>query len=672
MTGRIRTTCPRDCYDSCGMVVELADDGSVGRVLGDPDHAIARGRLCAKCAIAYNGVWLDPAARLATPLLRDGAKGSGRFRPATWDEATALVAARFGAVAADDPALILNVHYTGTCSVLANAFPMRFFNALGAREVEPDSVCNLAGHLALDYVFGTAVAGFDPRTLKDAACIVVWGCNPSASAPHADRHWLAERPCPLVVVDPIRTATAARADLHLRPRPGSDAALAFAILHVLSRDGRLDRGFIARHTIGWDAMAPTVADCTPAWGERATGVPAADIERAAALYGAGPAMLWIGQALCRQAQGGNIVRAVATLPAVTGNVGRPGTGVYFLNGKGATRGLDMGSVARPDLNRRRAPPLSHMDLAAALEDAGSARALAVWNMNPAASNPEQGRLCRALARDDLFTVVADCFMTDTARFADVVLPAASFLEFDDLVGSYMHLSLSAQAKVRPAPGEAVANQEIFRRIARAMRLDEPALYEDDRSVIDRLLAGSGLGIGFDELKRRGTVPVAEAPVILHAGLAFPTPSGRIEIASARAAADGLPATPQPTVDVLPRAGRLRLLTPASAWRLNSSYDNDARIRERAGPPTVTVHPADAGRLGLADGGRARVWNDTGSLVLAVRVSEMTTEGTAWCPKGRWPGLDAAGAGINALNPGRKADMGASTAVHSTEVRLAPA
>ena len=219
----VRTACPRDCYDACGILVEKRD-GRIARVLGDPDDPVARGRLCSKCAIAYNGVWLEPARRLTRPLLRDGPKGEGRFRPVSWDEALGVAADRLSRIAAEDPALILNAHYTGTCSVLANGFPMRFFNALGAREVEPDSVCNLAAHLALEYVYGTAVQGFDPRTLKDARCLVVWGCNPSASAPHAHTHWLAERPCPLVVIDPIRTQTAELADLHLRPRPGSRLA----------------------------------------------------------------------------------------------------------------------------------------------------------------------------------------------------------------------------------------------------------------------------------------------------------------------------------------------------------------------------------------------------------------------------------------------------------------
>jgi anaerobic selenocysteine-containing dehydrogenase len=286
MATAIRTTCPRDCYDACGVLVIRRGGRIVVR--GDPDHPVSRGALCRKCSIAYNGVLLDPAARLTRPLRRWGPKGEGRFEPITWDEAIATVADRLGDIAAGPGAdTILNAHYTGTCSLIATAFPSRFFLRLGATEVDPDSVCNAAGHAALTYVYGTSVTGFDPRTARDSACIFVWGANPSATAPHAHDHWLPEAPCPVVVVDPIRTATAAAADLHLQPFPGSDAALAFALMHVLRRDGRFDRAFLAEHAVGADELDPLLDGCPPEWGERVTGVPAAAIERAAALYGAG-------------------------------------------------------------------------------------------------------------------------------------------------------------------------------------------------------------------------------------------------------------------------------------------------------------------------------------------------------------------------------------------------
>lgn len=667
----IKTTCPRDCYDSCGIAV-VRRDGQVTRVLGDPDHPVSRGALCGKCAIAYNGAWRDADVRLTRPLKRIGKKGEGRFAPTTWDEALAAIAERLDGIASrGDAERILTAHYTGTCSVIANGFPMRFFNRLGAREVEPDSICNLAGHLALDYVYGISVKGIDPRTAKDSACVLVWGANPSASGPHAHKYWLQEQPGKLIVVDPVRTPTADLADLHLRPYPGSDAALAFAMMHVIKHEGLLDDDFIAAHTLGFDELAPSLAACTPEWGEATTGVAAEDIQAAARVYAAGPSILWLGQALQRQRTGGNIFRAVSLLPALTGNIGKAGAGLYYLNGKGATRNMDLSYVSCPSLRRSEVPSLSHMDLVEALNDPAEAEALILWNINIAASNPRQQALREALGRDDLFTVVIDLFQTDSADYADYVLPAASFLEFDDLVGSYLHLTLSAQAQVMAPLGEALPNQEIFRRLAGAMGFEEEALFEDDQSIIDTMLAQTGLGIGFDELKARGTVEMTKEPQILFEDGVFPTPSGRIEIASAQAEADGLPRLPQPSAEERPANGRLRLLSPASPWHMNSSYDNDPRIAERARETVVTLHPDDAARLGLKAGGRVSLENETGRIEMMLEVADVVPPGVALSPKGRWPKRDGNGANINALNPGEKADMGASTAVHGVEVAITP-
>jgi len=304
---------------------------------------------------------------------------------------------------------------------------------------------------------GTALDGFDPRTAHDAACLVVWGANPSASGPHAHEHWLREVPDKVVVIDPIRPPTAQAADLHLQPFPGSDAALAFALLHVLWRDGLIDADFVAAHTVGWEELEPLLADCTPAWGEATTGVPARLIEEAAHLYGRGPSLLWLGLGLQRQSTGGNVIRACALLPAVTGNLGKHGAGFLYLNWhfNAPHRYLDDAYLTASHLAMQTPPSISHMDLAACLEDPTRAQALVCWNINIAASNPEQARLRRALMREDLFTIVLDLFPTDTMDFADFVLPAASFLEFDDLVAGYFHLSLSAQVKTMEPLGEAL-------------------------------------------------------------------------------------------------------------------------------------------------------------------------------------------------------------------------
>jgi anaerobic selenocysteine-containing dehydrogenase len=665
----VLTTCPRDCYDACGIAV-VKRDGAIRHVRGDPDHPVSRGKLCSKCSIGYNGALLDPRERLTQPLRRVGAKGQGLFEPVSWDEALGEISERLQPVEAlAGGHTVLNAHYTGTFSLLAYFFPLRFFHRLGATEVDPDTICNKAGHVALEYVYGSSLVGFDPLTARDSACILVWGANPSASAPHAHEHWLAESPARVIVVDPVRTPTADAADLHLQPFPGSDAALAFTLLHVIAREGLVDEGFVGSHTVGWKELEPLLAECTPGWGEDATGVPARLIEDAARVYGNGPSLLWIGQGLQRQRTGGNVVRACALLPAVTGNLGKPGAGFLYLNGTESRR-IDEAYLAAPHLGLDSPDPISHMDLARCLEDPARAQALFCWNINIAASNPQQGRLHEALRREDLLTVVIDLFSTDTTDFADYVLPAASFLEFDDLVASYFHLTLSAQVKAAEPMGDALPNMEIFRRLAKAMGYREPELYESDAELIETLLQRSGVGEDFASLAAKGTVPIAEEPLVQFADLRFPTPSGRVELASARAEADGLPRLPLPLADPRPTDGRLRLLSPASPWLLNDSFANDAKIAKRIGPATVALHPDDAAERGLAEGDEAVVANETGCLRLMVTVSDAVPRGAAYSPKGRWPKREPAHANVNALNPGVSADMGESTSVHSVEVTVA--
>ncbi|HWA46826.1 MAG TPA: molybdopterin-dependent oxidoreductase [Dongiaceae bacterium] len=663
----IRTTCPRDCYDACGIAVVKRADGLV-KVLGDPDHPVARGALCGKCAIAYNGAWLDPKARVTHPLKRVGAKGEGRFVPVSWDEATAEIAARLKRIVSTHGAeTIWHGHYTGTCSLLAGGFPQRFLNRLGASEIDPDSICNAAGHAALQYMYGASDIGFDPRTAKDAKCILVWGANPFASAPHQHKHWLKESPARVIVVDPVRHPTAADADLHLQPFPGSDAALAFAMLHVLVREGRIDRDFLRDHTIGWDEIEPIVIRCSPDWAAPITGIPVGKIEEAATIYGEGPSLLWLGQGLQRQPTGGNVFRAVGLLPAATGNFARPGAGMLYLNG-GGRKGVDGDYIEAPHLRAGDKRKISHMDLVATLGNPAKAQALITWNINIAASNPDQARLHRALRDERLFHVAVDPFPTDTVDFADFVLPAATFLEFDDLVSPYFHLSFSPQVKALEPMGEALPNQEIFRRLSAAMGFNEPELYEDDATMLDTICRQVGLP-DFKTLVAKGTVDIWTDPVLQFADRTFPTESGKIEIASGRAAADGHPRLPQPIADPRPRDGLFRLLSPASIWLMNSSYNSDAKIADKLGPDDVVLNAADAARLGCAEGDTLLAANETGRLELRLHIGDIVPEGVALSHKSRWPKLSKQHANINALNPGRKTDMAESSAVHSVEVQL---
>ena len=663
----VTTTCPRDCYDTCGITV-VKREGVVTAVRGNPAHPVSRGTLCGKCSTAYNREWRDPARRLSAPMRRSGRKGLGRFEPISWGTGLTEIADRLKGILADHGAgSILNAHYTGTISLLAGIAPLRFFNRLGATEVTPDTICNMAGHIALRYVYGTSLDGFDPRAAQEAACIVVWGANPHASAPHAHEYWLPEAPGKVIVVDPIRTPTAAQADIHLQPFPGSDAALAFALLHVMHRDGLIDKAFIAAHVLGWDELEPAVAACDLRRLSAATGVPIPQIEEVARLYAKGPSLLWLGQGLQRQATGGNVMRACALLPAVTGNLCKRGAGFLYLNGNLRQRGIDEEYLLGAHLAAAPPPQLSHMDFAAALEDPARSRALIVWNMNPAASCPQQSRLRRALEREDLLTVALDLFPTDTTALADYVLPAASFLEFDDLIASYFQLTLSAQVKVMPPIGQALPNLEIFRRLARAMGFSEPELYESDAQILDTLLARSGLGEDFASLAAKGSLWIPREPAVQFADRTFATPSGRVEIASSQAAAAGLPRLPQCWSDPRPVAGKLRLLSPAHDWLLNTSFGNVARIRMRLGEATIALHPLDAAERQVTDGDSVLVHNDCGRLQLKVTTRNELPRGVALAHKGRWLSTDPAQANVNVLNPGQKSDMGESTAVHGVEV-----
>jgi anaerobic selenocysteine-containing dehydrogenase len=316
-----------------------------------------------------------------------------------------------------------------------------------------------------------------------------------------------------------------------------------------------------------------------------------------------------------------------------------------------------------------APPLSHMDLADVLEDRQRSRALFVWNMNPLGSCPNQARLRRALQRDDLLTVAVDLFPTDSTALADYVLPAASFLEFDDIVAPYFNLSLSAQAKVMEPLGCALPNLEIFRRLGRAMGFEEAEFRESDADILDTLMRQSGLGESFGSLKAKGMIWVPKEAAVQFADGTFDTPSGRIEVASGRAEADGLPRLPRCWSDPRPAAGKLRLLSPAHSWLLNTTFGNVEKITDRLGQATILLHPSDAAERRLSEGDMALVHNGCGRLDLEVALSHDIPRGVAVAHKGRWLTHEAAHSNVNVLNPGSKSDMGESTAVHSVEVMV---
>jgi anaerobic selenocysteine-containing dehydrogenase len=352
-------------------------------------------------------------------------------------------------------------------------------------------------------------------------------------------------------------------------------------------------------------------------------------------------------------------------------MGKPGAGFTFLNWNLKQRYIDVNYLTALHLAADAPPSISHMDLADYLEDPNRSQELVCWNNNIAASSPEQTRLRQALTREDLFTVVLDLFTTDTVDYADFVLPAASFLEFNDLVAGYFYPTIAAQVKVTEPMGAALPNQEIFRRLARFMRFSEPELYESDDEILDTLLRQSPVVADFATLAAIGTVAMSPDPMMQFPDLVFPTPSGRIEIASAQAEADGHPRVPQPIVNEKPAEGRLRLLSPASSLCLNSSFANDEKLATRMGPATIAVHPVDAAERGLTEGDEVLVSNETGCLTLRATLSTAIPRGVALAHKGRWPKREGTGANVNALNPGEKTDMGENTCVHGVDIILTP-
>jgi anaerobic selenocysteine-containing dehydrogenase len=354
------------------------------------------------------------------------------------------------------------------------------------------------------------------------------------------------------------------------------------------------------------------------------------------------------------------------LPALTGAVGRPGGGFVYLNGP-ESRGIDDDYVTASHLAVDERPSISQMDLVSTLEDPDRSGVLFCWNINIVASNPQQTRLREVLKRDDLFTVAIDLFPTDTTDLADVILPAASFLECDDIVVPYFQQALSAQVAALEPPGEAMPNPEVFRRIASALGFTEPELFESDEDILATVLERTGFGISFDELASLGTY--WPDPVQQFADLDFPSPSGHIEIASASAQADGLPLLPQPWADEAPTAGQFRLLSPASHWAMNTEFGNDPQIIRRQGPLSVTIHPLDAEQSGLAPESEVLVSNAEGSLRAILLVSEDVPRTVALIPKGRFLRNEPGGANVNVLNPGASSDMGESSAVHGIEISI---
>jgi anaerobic selenocysteine-containing dehydrogenase len=666
--------CPLDCPDGCSWIVTVRD-GEAVKLRGNPDHPFTRGALCAKVAR-----YLDhtrASDRLLYPLRRVGAKGEGRFERIGWDEALDEIARRLLEIRdRHGGEAIWPFQGTGTLGYLQGLegrSGARLWNVLGASLHDP-TICSIAGSDGLRYTTGSN-RGMDPEAFQHARLILLWGSNPLTSHHHVWKFIAAarEQGAHVVVIDPVRTRTARQADEHLAPRPGTDAALALALMSEVVRRGAHDEAFLRDRCIGWDAFRARLEEFPP---ERAAEICDLPVERIVALgerlASTRPTAIRATMGIQRHAGGGMTLRTLAAIPAVTGDWALPGGGLAYST-SGYFRG-DRAALARDDLRPHPVRTLTMTRIGDVLLDASPpVHALVVYGANPLASNPETGKVRRALAREDLFTVVIEQAPTDTADYADIVLPSTMQTEHLDVHDGYGHMYLAWNEPAVEPPGECLPHTEIFRRLARAMGLDEPALYDDDVTLA-RTLVESGHptleGMTVERLRREGWVRLGHPHPLVPFASSFPTPSGKLELYSERAAAAGhdpVPGYTPPAEAAEPGDDRLALIAAASHWFLNSMFGNAPDQRRRAGEPTVALHPDDAAARGLAAGDRVRVGNERGSFEAVLAVGDTARRGVAATTKGHWPKLLAGGENVNVATEERDADLGAGAVYHDCAV-----
>ena len=504
-------TCHHDCPDSCGWLVTVRGDGPEAqavRLRGDPAHPYSRGELCPKVNRFLDRV--HSPERILHPMRRTGSKGTGSFTPISWDAALTEIATRLhAAIAAHGAETVLPYSDAGNQSVLAMHFPQRFWNRLGASNLHR-AICGNVAAEGTRITNGTG-RGLDPLELRHARLILLWGTNTRLTNRHLWPTIEAARGdgAQVVVIDPVRTVTADAADWFVQPRPGTDVALMLAMIHVLVRDGLVDRGWVDAHTVGFADLAAHVATWTPAHAAAVCGVRADEIERLAHAYGTiRPAAIRTLIGAEHHENGAMFFRTLACLPALVGAWRDRGGGLARSVGTWSDAAIDVPALTRPALRRGTMPRWLNMsrlgEILAGRGDDGTAldppvTALVVWSCNPLVITPNAELVRAGLARDDLFTVVHEQFLTDTARYADIVLPATTQLEATDAVASWGHLWIGWNEAAIAPRGEAVSNSELHRRLARAMGFTEPELFDDDETALREALAA----IDLDELRRVG-------------------------------------------------------------------------------------------------------------------------------------------------------------------------
>lgn len=683
--------CPHDCPDTCSMLVKVRD-GKVVAVQGNPAHPFTQGRLCAKTNHYQERIYHPD--RVLYPMRRVGAKGEGRFERISWDEALTMISQRWNAIIQESgPTAILPYSYLGTQGVV-NGLTVGdpFFNHLGAT-VSERTFCDSGASTAYVMTVGPT-PGMDPESFQHSRFIILWACNMLSTNAHMWPFVEAAKKsgARLVVIDPARTQTAAMADQHLRVRPGTDGALAMAMIHVIIHEGLVDRDYVDRHTVGYAELAEHSTRYTPEYAAAETGLDAQVIRQLARDYAtAQPSAIRIGVAIERSAGGGQLVRALACLPALVGAWRKPGGGLLQLPLWAFPMRWDR--LHRADLITPGTRVLNQWRLGAALTGElpldPPIRSLFVYNSNPLVVAPDQLKLKQGLSREDLFSVVSEHFITDTARYADLVLPATTQAEQLDVMFSWGHLYLTLNQPAIAPLGEAVSNAELFRRLARTMKLEDPFFYRSDEQIVRDSVDwehASLQGVTMDALQTHGyarlNLPNADrfAP---HAEGGFPTPSGKVELKASMAAGgnfvlptfrqgsndhqDGRPVPALPTYQP-PResaasapglAGRfpLSMMSPKSHSFLNSTYANHKRQLSREGEQKVFMHAHDADSRGIRTNDVVRVHNDRGSFVGVAKIGDEAIPGVIIAPMGFWVASSRANATPAALNPTEFADLG---------------
>jgi anaerobic selenocysteine-containing dehydrogenase len=678
----VRGACPMDCPDTCSWIVTVKAGRAV-KLEGDPAHPFTRGVLCNKLNdyVAYT----QSPERLLYPMRRNGPKGSGSFARISWDEALAEVSARLLEISKEFGAEAIWPYVgSGNMGLIQGIFGagQRLWNAIGASR-HLGTICAIAGAVGTGYTLGDDRVGMDPETLRFSKLIILWGANTLSTNSHLWPAILTARRngAFLVVIDPIRTRTAAAADCHLAPTPGTDAALALGLMNVVLTEGAEDRDFIEKRTVGWDAFSQRILAFTPERVSKICGLPAESIaalgKRVARTR---PTGIRIGIGIQHHGGGGMAVRTITCLPGVTGDWRYPGGGASY-----NTRGFFGGNwtaLVRDDLRPHHTRALSMTRLSEGLleVDDPPVKALFVYGANPLASNPHQTKVRQGLARPDLFTVVFEHFLTDTAEFADIVLPATMQFEHADLLVSYGHLYVLWNEPAVAPPGGCMPGSEFFRRLARAMRLEIPCLYDSDEEIACQFLDSghpSLEGITLEALKERGSIRLNYPDPFVPFAHRFPSPSGKLEFVTERMTEVGLdpvagytpPFETAQRDTPLAREYPLALIAVADHYFINSMFANVPTQLKRSGRLTIFVHPEDAEARRLETGAAARVFNNRGSFVATVELTDRVRKGVVATTKGRWPRHATGGVTVNATVDERDSDMGGGAVFHDNRVEL---